>query len=478
MGNPLKILILEDSDTDAEIMVWALKKSNPDYEYNIVMNKQDYLEALDNYKPDVILSDNALPQFNATEALKILKDSATFIPFIMVTGTVTEEYAADIIKLGADDFILKDRLGRLPIAIEAALNQKKTEKEKLKYEEDNRFKAGLLNTIGQAVMATDLGGIISFWNQAAENMYGWTREEAINKNIADLIPTQQTKQQSGEIIKVLKAGRSWSAELTMQRKDGTVFPVFVNNAPIYDHNHNLSGIIGVSSDITERKKAEKDILNLNNQLRSLSSHLQNKREEERVQIARDIHDELGQQLTGLKMQISWLLKKLETNDDQLIARKGGEILDLIDGTVTAVRRISANLRPHVLDDLGLIAALEWQSKEVEKNSGIKVSFKTNIKDLDVSATTSTGLFRIYQEVLTSLEKRSKEHKISGNLQIINNKLILEIKHDGRVSYLSEKNTHDAPELIGIKERAIKLGGQFELNNENRKGVDIKITIPL
>jgi two-component system sensor histidine kinase UhpB len=477
MGTHLKILILEDSDADAQIILRLLNKSNPGYEFNIVVNKKSYLEALDNYKPDVVLSDNSLPQFNATEALKILRERSTFIPFIMVTGTIPEEYVVDIIKSGADDFILKDRLARLPIAIEVALKQKITEKEKLEAEEANSFKAGLLNTIGQAVMATDPHGIISFWNKAAEKMYGWTSEEAINKNIADLIPTQQTKQQFNEMIRELKDGRPWSAELTMQRKDRTVFPVFINNAPIYDHEHNLSGIIGISSDITERKNAEKDILDLNNQLRRLSSHLQSIHEEERIRVAKDIHDELGQQLTGLKMEISWLLKKLEPGD-KMTRQRGNDILNLIDKTVKAVRRISANLRPTVLDDLGLIEALEWQSKEVEKQSGIKVNFKTTIKDLDVSGTISTELFRIYQEVLSNVQQLANVQVVLANLQIINNNLILEIKEGGHGIDLLGKNNKRALELMGIKERATTLGGQYELKNENGEGTEIKISIPL
>lgn len=476
MEAPLKILLLEDSDTDAEIIQHLLKKSDPTYEFSVVMSKEAYLQALDDYQPDVILSDNSLPQFNATEALQIVRQRSQVIPFILVTGTVSEEYAADIIKSGADDFILKDRLLRLPVAIEAALNQKQTEKEKLDAQEKNSFKAGLLNTIGQAVMATDLNGVISFWNKAAEEIYGWTVEEAIGKNVADLIPIQ-SKEQGGELMKELRQGHALSAELMVKRKNGTIFPVFISNAPVYDLQHKLSGIIGVSSDITERRKTENDIKDLSEQLRSLSSHLQNIREEERIQIARDIHDELGQQLTGLKMEISWLLKKVGTADE-MIGQQGRDILNLIDETVKSVRRISSNLRPSILDDLGLIAALEWHSSEVENRSGIKVNFKANTKELNLPVTTSTELFRIYQEVLTNVERHSNGHEVVSILQINENSLILEIKDDGQGIDPATKNNKKNLGLIGIKERTFILGGRYELNSEPGKGTQVKITIPL
>lgn len=129
--------------------------------------------------------------------------------------------------------------------------------EKLKTDENNKFKAELLNTIGQAVIATDLNGMISFWNKAAEQMYGWRAEEVIGKNIIYVTPTQQTKEQAIEIMRELSQGHSWSGEFMVQRKDGTIFPVFVTNAPICNQQQQLAGIIGISSDITRRKAMEK-----------------------------------------------------------------------------------------------------------------------------------------------------------------------------------------------------------------------------
>jgi PAS domain S-box-containing protein len=127
--------------------------------------------------------------------------------------------------------------------------------ERIKAEKANRFQAKLLNTIGQAVVATNMLGAVSFWNKAAEEIYGWTAEEAMGKNIIELTPAQQTKALAIEIMKQLWLGNSWSGEFMAQRKDGQLFPVLVNDAPIYDEYNKLSGIISISSDISERKKA-------------------------------------------------------------------------------------------------------------------------------------------------------------------------------------------------------------------------------
>src|SRR5258705_2673899 len=124
MEQSLKILLLEDNYTDAEIIKRLVKKAKPDCDFLLAMNKNDFLKALDEFSPDVILSDNSLPQFNATEALQIFRQQSMQVPFILVTGTVSEEFAATIMKLGADDYVLKDRMVRLPVAIDAALKQK------------------------------------------------------------------------------------------------------------------------------------------------------------------------------------------------------------------------------------------------------------------------------------------------------------------------------------------------------------------
>ncbi|MDQ3191021.1 MAG: PAS domain S-box protein [Bacteroidota bacterium] len=142
--------------------------------------------------------------------------------------------------------------------------------EKKKSEEANSFKANLLNTIGQAAIATDINGIVNYWNRAAENIYGWTKEEAVGKNIIDLTTSQASIEQAIQIMEELKKGQTWSGEFKVRKKDGTNFPALVTNSPIHDENNILSGIIGISSDITEIKKLE-ELLEKTNRLAAIGS---------------------------------------------------------------------------------------------------------------------------------------------------------------------------------------------------------------
>ena len=171
----LKIIMLEDSPTDAEIIQRYLVKKKPDIQFCLVTGRPAFLQALERFKPDLILADNALPQFNGSEALQLVREKTPDIPFILVTGSMTDEFAAHIIKSGADDYILKDRLTRLPDAIEAALKNRKTEREKLDaiqrlVHSEEKYRS-LLESAPDAMVIVNSDGIIQLINTQTENMF-------------------------------------------------------------------------------------------------------------------------------------------------------------------------------------------------------------------------------------------------------------------------------------------------------------------
>lgn len=187
----LKILLLEDNREDAEMVLRLLKKANPQYQFHLAMNKQAYLEALDQFQPEIILSDNNLPQFSASEALQIVQQRSLMIPFILVTGTVSDEFAANIIKSGADDYILKDRLTRLPVAIETALKQRRLEKErqeavaKLIQSEEKYRTLFLKSPLPKWIYDLDTLRFLEV-NEATIHNYGYSSEEFLTMTIEDI----------------------------------------------------------------------------------------------------------------------------------------------------------------------------------------------------------------------------------------------------------------------------------------------------
>ena len=233
----------------------------------------------------------------------------------------------------------------------------------------------------------------------------------------------------------------------------------------------------LSHDITQKIEAEKKLKQSLGQIRMLTGHLQEVREEERKNIARDIHDELGQQLTILKMDVAWIIKKLQNPDEILIAQLKG-LLDTIDGTMKSVRRMCSELRPALLDDLGLIAAMEWQAREFEKNTGIIVELTLPAEALMLVPEIKTGLFRIFQESLTNIARHAQAREVKVNLQEEDKSLVLNIGDNGKgfdTSILNEKSTLG---ILGMEERSLMMGGKYVIEIEPGKGTTVKVTVPV
>jgi len=234
-------------------------------------------------------------------------------------------------------------------------------------------------------------------------------------------------------------------------------------------------IRGSIIDITERKKAQDELKQSYESIRYLTDHLQNIREQERIHIAREIHDELGQQLTVLKMDISWLNKKI-ADADSSVKQKLKNLTEMLNGTVKTVRRISSELRPSLLDDLGLIAAMEWQLKEFEDRSGIKTTFVADETEVELSDSVKTGFFRIFQESLTNIARHANAKNVSTSLKNSDQKIILCIEDDGKG--FDKKKIEDKRTLgiLGMKERTLMMGGEYSINSIPGKGTIVLVVV--
>jgi PAS domain S-box-containing protein len=310
-------------------------------------------------------------------------------------------------------------------------------------------------------------------NDAAIEIYGYTKDEFLHMDIWDIRP-RDDKKQLKEALGKLKDGESYNGVWKHLKKDGSIVRVNIISHDII-YNGQPAKLV-LASDITEKLEAEERLQESHEAYKQLASHLETVREAERTHIAREIHDELGQQLTGLKMDISWLSKKIKTKDSE-IQQKIKETIELIDGTVITVRRIATELRPSILDDLGLVAAMEWQSEEFERRSGIRTDFKSNVSSATVPADLATSIFRIYQESLTNVMRHADATKVSASLQINNEDVRLNISDDGKGFVVEEIANKKTLGLMGMRERATLLGGSYEIISEPEDGTSVNIIVP-
>lgn len=311
-------------------------------------------------------------------------------------------------------------------------------------------------------------------NDAAVHHYGYARHEFLNLNLRDIHP-QSDVNAFLRYMKEQSSGYHNAGVWRQYKKNRNI--IFVE---IYAYSMKLEGRdirLVLSHDITQKIEAEKKLKQSLGQIRMLTGHLQEVREEERKNIARDIHDELGQQLTILKMDVAWIIKKLQNPGEILIAQLKG-LLDTIDGTMKSVRRMCSELRPALLDDLGLIAAMEWQAREFEKNTGIIVELTLPAEALMLVPEIKTGLFRIFQESLTNIARHAQAREVKVNLQEEDKSLVLNIGDNGKgfdTSILNEKSTLG---ILGMEERSLMMGGKYVIESEPGKGTTVKVTVPV
>ncbi len=311
-------------------------------------------------------------------------------------------------------------------------------------------------------------------NTAALELYGYSKPEFLQMEQRELMLQKSYTRQDYQLNEVPDT-EHFAEVADHRKKDGTALTVSsIANNVFYE---GMDALLVLANDVTDRIAAEKALDKSHQDIRQLATHLEKVRETERTHIAREIHDELGQQLTGLKMDIFWLNRKIKDQDAE-VHSKIAETIQLIDMTVKTVRRIATELRPSILDDLGLIAALEWQSEEFEKRFEIKSVFKSNVAEAQVSADLATGIFRIYQECLTNVLRHSKAVLVSSFLDITGNELRLTITDNGQG--FIEKDIADKKTLglLGMKERTNLLGGSYEITSSPGEGTSVLIIVPL
>ena len=273
MEIPIRIMIIEDNESDAALIIRHLKKAGKEIGCEVIDNELQMESALIKQEWDFVICDYSLPQFNALAALKILQNSKIDIPFIVVSGTVGEETAVELMKAGAHDYIMKDNLARLvPVLNRELLEARIRRKHKLDAEKIS-VQAHILDLIGQSIVMVDKNFNITYWNKASETLYGWTAEEALGKRIREILELQNTHKHSYDIKSCIKNGESWSLESIVIKKDGSSIPTHVTHTPFLDENGNLIGVIGISYDISERRKAEEAMIRKMDELAASNEEL-------------------------------------------------------------------------------------------------------------------------------------------------------------------------------------------------------------
>jgi PAS domain S-box-containing protein len=358
-------------------------------------------------------------------------------------------------------------------------DRKRAEEERQRLAKDRLL---LLESTGEGIYGIDRQGRCTFINQAAARMLGYRLDEMLGKDMHDLIHHSfpdgaAYPRERCHISEAFTAGKGCQIDdEVFWRKDGTAFPVAYSSFPVLEQER-ITGAVVIFLDITQRKRAEQQLTSSHDQLRNLTARLESVREEERILIAREIHDELGQALTGVKLELSLLRDQLSEARPALLNRLES-ISTLVDSTSQSVRRIATELRPVVLDQLGLIPAIEWQAQEFQSRTGIQCTLDIYLRSVTLSQFGSTAMFRIFQEILTNVARHAQASAVNITLREQAGGLILEVRDNGRGVTEAELSDPKSLGLVGMRERALLLGGETTFTGSPGTGTTVKVRIPL
>lgn len=253
-------------------------------------------------------------------------------------------------------------------------------------------------------------------------------------------------------------------------------PCIVTATPFRDSQGDIIGVVEDFKDMSDRKRAQEELQRSHEQLRSIASHLEVAREQERRSMAREIHDQLGQALTGMKMDLHWFSRHIPEQEKRL-REKLLEMNQQLDQTIRTVQRLSSELRPCLLDDLGLSAAIEWHAGKIRDRLGINFDIVSIPEDIALDETTSITVYRIFQEALTNIARHSGATKVKILLQQNRDRISLTVSDNGRGIVEEQINAPGSFGLIGMRERACLLDGSLEIQSKSDRGTTISLSIP-
>ncbi|HSB71111.1 MAG TPA: PAS domain S-box protein [Candidatus Methylomirabilis sp.] len=363
-------------------------------------------------------------------------------------------------------------------ALQATLQERQRTEEALR--ESQAQLSGIIDSAMDAIVTMDQDQRILVFNAAAERMFRIAAADVIGQPVQRLIPERfrGTHHMGLHDFARTNLEKWWVGMLggaAGLRAHGGEFPMEAAISQVEVGGRKLFTMI--LHDTTQQKEVEQQLRNSQEQMRALAAHLQSVREEERSRIAREIQDTLGQALAALNMDLAWTATRLP-GDRAAVADRVERMQALISSAIYSVRRIATELRPSVLDDLGLVATVEWQAHEFEARTGIQCQFTAEPGDLAVTPTVGIALFRICQEALTNIARHASASRVTIGLREEADGLVLTVTDNGRGITEQEKVNHNSLGLLGMRERALLLGGQVSIAGRPGEGTTVSVRIPL
>lgn len=512
----MTVLVVDDQETTRKVLRIALESR--DVKVHEARDGVEALALLERESVNAIISDVLMPRMDGYRLCQEIRAHPRLfaLPFIFHTGTyVSPSDAAFSLRVGADRFLKKPAtVDLLFAAIEDAagavrqpavsnppqqidLTRQYSERLVAKLEEKNlelervinelaESRARLESIIGSAldaIITIDDAHRIVLFNVAAEKMFRTPSHAVLGSSLDQLLPGGPSREQLARVGISSPGASSPPHELvgalTGRRANGEEFPIEASISKAEIGGRHLFTVI--LRDVSERKRAEEQLQAANEQLRALASRNESVREEERTAIAREIHDVLAQELTRLKIDLIWLAKRVAKPIDEptqrLIVDRTNDAIAQTDVAISTVQRIATELRPVILDSLGLPAAVEWQVEDFARRTGLKATTRVPPGGTAFTRSCATALFRILQESLTNIARHARATQFEVQLIDQDDGPVLIVADNGCGISRAQLTDPKAIGIAGMRERAQALGGTIVISGRSGAGTTIEVRIP-
>jgi two-component system, NarL family, sensor histidine kinase UhpB len=503
---PLQILLIEDSENDALLLELAMERAGTECVCRRVQTPGEMAEALDSQEWQAVIADYVLPHFSGLEALAMVKERELDVPFIIVSGHITEDTAVAAMKAGAHDYVMKDKLARLAPAVAREMRDANVRREQRAAEKELRneqaFRAAIEKCVPSGIAVVDLDGRQSYVNPAFCQMVGWTETELLGKKPPfDYWPAEERENITGAIAKVIEGEvPPYGVEFRLRRKNGERFDILMLMTPLKDSFDNLTGWLSSITDITQRKQAEEalrrshedlearvrhrtaELSAVNAQLqaalaerRRLENELLEITDKERRRIGLNLHDDLGQKLTGIALMSKGLRMRLaKSNADG--ADEAARIHALIQETLTQARELSHDLVTLDVIEKDLVSAMEGMVEHVKRTFNVSCRFHCETKIAPLEANTIGQLYKITQEAVTNAIKHAKAKNVEISVSNGSGHLLLSIRNDG-APFPPVVSSKSGIGLRIMSYRAQLIGAVLEVRPGEKGGAVVTCSLP-
>jgi PAS domain S-box-containing protein len=351
--------------------------------------------------------------------------------------------------------------------------------ERKRFEEAHKRLAAMVESSGDAIIGVTLDGTITSWNRGAERLFCYPPQEVVGQPVFMLVPQSRVDQELRRLEHVARDERIENFETLYRRRDGSEFDASVTLSPVRDASGRVGGVSAIVRNITTERRMKDALIAREMQMRALAGHLNAVREEERTRLSRRVHDELGQLLTGLKMDLRWLAKQVDpaaSPADSAVQARFAAAGELVGSAMKTVQNIALELRPSVLDTLGLPAALREESRRFEERTRVSAVVRADDASLP-NPTISTQLFRIFQELVTNVTRHAKASTLRVDFHGRGGEWVLRVEDDGVGFHCDEGALRSSLGLLGMKERAELIGGTFRIESALGGGTVATVQVP-